>query len=152
MQCETSGIRCEVAETCSVLCYYVRVVTISYRRFGILYLFLSQDSRIILVSWNLRGLISIIVQQNATTYSLLYFCKLLYMFRMLIPPIIRSTCNCNYSIWHWSNCLYYLPLSWRSWNCVPSSTFHLLPSTFHHLPSTFYFLPSTLYLLPSAIV
>jgi len=47
--------------------------------------------------------LSIIFQQDATTYSLLYLCKLLYMFRVLNPPIIRSTYNCNYSIWHWSN-------------------------------------------------
>jgi len=26
-------------------------------------------------------------------YSLLYFYKLLYMFQMVTPPIIRSTCN-----------------------------------------------------------
>jgi len=32
---------------------------------------------------------SIIVQQDATIYSLLYFCKLLYMFRLVTPPIIR---------------------------------------------------------------
>ena len=32
------------------------------------------------------------------------------MFRVVIPPIIRSTYNCNYSIWHWSNRLCYLPL------------------------------------------
>ena len=57
-----------------------------------------------------RESISIIVQQDATIYSLLYFCKLLYMFRVVIPPISRSTYNCNYSIWHWSNCLCYLPL------------------------------------------
>ena len=31
----------------------------------------------------------------------LRFCKLLYMFRVVTPPIIRSTYNCNYSIWHW---------------------------------------------------
>jgi len=55
---------------------------------------------------------SIIVQQDATMYSLLYFCKLLYMFRVVTPPIVRSTYNCNYSIWHWSNRLCYLPL-WR---------------------------------------
>jgi len=53
---------------------------------------------------------SIIVQQDATIYSLLYFCKLLYIFRVVTPPIIRSTCNCNHSIWHWSNRLCYLPL------------------------------------------
>ena len=41
---------------------------------------------------------SIIVQQDATIYSLLYFCKLIYMFRVVPPSIIRSTYNCNYSI------------------------------------------------------
>jgi len=45
---------------------------------------------------------SITVQQVATMYSLLYFCKLLYMFWVVTPPIIRSTYNFNYSIWHWS--------------------------------------------------
>jgi len=50
-----------------------------------------------------RESMSIIVQKDATMYSLLYFCKLLYMFRVVIPPIIRSTYNSNYSIWHWSN-------------------------------------------------
>jgi hypothetical protein len=50
--------------------------------------------------------------------SLLYFCRLLYMFRVVIPPIIKNTYNCNYCIWHWSNCLCLLPLSWRSWNSV----------------------------------
>ena len=37
--------------------------------------------------------ISIIVQQDATVYSWLYFCKLLYMFRVIPSPIIRSTCK-----------------------------------------------------------
>jgi len=63
-----------------------------------------------------RKWILIIVQQDATIYSLLYFCKLLYMFRVVTPHIIRSTYNCNYSIWLWSNRLCYLPLWWRSWN------------------------------------
>jgi hypothetical protein len=36
-----------------------------------------------------------------TMYSLLYFYKLLYMFRVVTPPIIRSTYKCTYSIWHW---------------------------------------------------
>jgi hypothetical protein len=48
-----------------------------------------------------RKSMPIMVQQDATRYSLLYFCKLLFMFRMVTPPIIRSTYNCNYSIWHW---------------------------------------------------
>jgi len=72
----------------------------------------------------LRGmtsLMSIIVQQDATMYSLLYFCKSLYMFRVVTPLIIRSTYNCNYSIWHWSNRLCYLPLWWSRWNVVPTA-------------------------------
>jgi hypothetical protein len=36
-------------------------------------------------------------------YGLLYLCKLLYMFLVETPPIIRSTKNCNYGICHWSN-------------------------------------------------
>jgi len=38
------------------------------------------------------------------------------MFRLVTPPIIRSTYNSNYSIWHWSSRLCYLPVSWNSWN------------------------------------
>jgi len=52
---------------------------------------------------DLALVMSIIVQQDAIVYSLLYFCKLLYVFRVVTPPIIRSTYNCNYSIWHWLN-------------------------------------------------
>ena len=43
----------------------------------------------------------IIVQQDATVFSLLYFCRQLHMFRVL-TPIIRRAYNCNYSFWHWS--------------------------------------------------
>jgi len=42
----------------------------------------------------------ITVQQDATAFSLLYFCRQLYMFRVL-TPIIRSSYNCNYSLWYW---------------------------------------------------
>ena len=33
-------------------------------------------------------------------FSLLHFCKQLYMFRVL-TPIIRSSYSCNYSLWYW---------------------------------------------------
>ena len=33
-------------------------------------------------------------------FSLLYFCRQLYMFRVL-TPIIRSWYSCNYSFWYW---------------------------------------------------
>jgi len=38
------------------------------------------------------------------------------MFRVVTPPIIRSTHKCKYSIWHWPNRLCCRPLLWRSWN------------------------------------
>ena len=33
-------------------------------------------------------------------YTVIYLWKLLYTFRVVSPPIIRSTHNCIYSIWH----------------------------------------------------
>ena len=36
------------------------------------------------------------IQQDATVFSLLHFCRQLYIFRVLSPN------NCNYSFWHWS--------------------------------------------------
>jgi hypothetical protein len=38
------------------------------------------------------------------------------MFRVALPPIIRSAFNSIYSIWYLSHRYCYLPLSWKSWN------------------------------------
>jgi len=38
------------------------------------------------------------------------------MFRMVLPPIIRSAYDSTYSIWYLSHRYCYLPLSWKSWN------------------------------------
>jgi len=35
-------------------------------------------------------------------YTIYFICKLLYMFRVVSPPIIMSTNNCIYSIWYWA--------------------------------------------------
>jgi len=35
-------------------------------------------------------------------YTVYFICKLLCMFRVVSPPIIRSTAKCIYSIWYWS--------------------------------------------------
>jgi len=40
-----------------------------------------------------------------------YIWKLLYMFRVVLPQIIRSAYNCIYSIWYLSHRYCYLPLS-----------------------------------------
>jgi hypothetical protein len=42
--------------------------------------------------------------------------KLLYMFRVVLPPIIGSSYNYIHSIWYLSHRYCYLPLSWKSWN------------------------------------
>jgi len=49
-------------------------------------------------------------------YTVYFIWKLLYMFRVLPPPIIRNANNCIYSIWYLSHRNCYLPLSWKSWN------------------------------------
>jgi len=35
-------------------------------------------------------------------YTVHFICKLLYIFRVVSRPIIRSKNNCIYSIWYWS--------------------------------------------------
>ena len=49
-------------------------------------------------------------------YAVYFICKLLYMFRVVPSPIIRSANNCIYSIWYLSHRYCYLPISWKSWN------------------------------------
>jgi hypothetical protein len=55
-------------------------------------------------------------QQAVTLHSLFISRKLLYMFRVVFPPIIRSTHSCIYSISYLSNRYCYLPLLWNIWN------------------------------------
>ena len=55
-------------------------------------------------------------QQDATLQSLFISGKLLCIFRVVSPPIIRSTHNCIYSIWYLSNRYCYLLLLWKCWN------------------------------------
>ena len=50
------------------------------------------------------------------SYTVYFIWKLLYMFWVVPPPIIRSANNCIYSIWYLSHRYCYLPLSWKGWN------------------------------------
>jgi len=50
--------------------------------------------------WNVTSNV-IIFQKDASVFSLLHFCRQLYVFRVL-TPIIMGSYNCNYSFWHWS--------------------------------------------------
>ena len=55
-------------------------------------------------------------QQDATLHNLFISGKLLYLLRMVSPPIIRSTHNYIYSIRYLSNRYCFLPLLWKSCN------------------------------------
>jgi len=44
-------------------------------------------------------------------YIVSFIWKLLYMFRVVTPPIISSANNCIYSIWYLSHRYWYLPLT-----------------------------------------
>jgi len=56
-----------------------------------------------------RKNILIYIQQDQR-YTVYFIWKLLYMFRVVPPPIIKSANNCIYSIWYLSDRYCYLPL------------------------------------------
>jgi hypothetical protein len=56
---------------------------------------------------------------NVTPF--MYTWKLLYMFRVVTPPIIRNAYNCIYSICYLSHRYCYLLLSCKCWSCSNSS-------------------------------
>jgi len=43
------------------------------------------------------------ISNKMQRYTVYYIWKLLFMFRVVIPPIIRSAYNCIYSIWYLSD-------------------------------------------------
>jgi hypothetical protein len=74
---------------------------------------------LILLMWRIGwapNSIPICIQQDATLHSLFISGNCSYMFRVVLPAIIRSAYNCIYSIWYLSHRYGYLPLSWKSWN------------------------------------
>jgi len=56
------------------------------------------------------------ISNKMQRYTVYFIWKLLYIFRVVLPPIVRSAYNCIYSIWYLSHRYCYLPLSWKSWN------------------------------------
>ena len=68
----------------------------------------SSLGRCLLQKYKLHSPINI---QKCKVTRFIYICKLLYMFLVMSPPIIRSTHNRICSIWYLSNRNCYLPLS-----------------------------------------
>ena len=66
--------------------------------------------------WQQYFPILVYFKQDATLHSLFISGKLLYIFRVVSPLILRSTHNCIYSIWYLLNRYCYLALCWKSWN------------------------------------
>ena len=62
------------------------------------------------------------ISNKMQLYTVYYIWRLLYMFRVVPPPIIRISYNCIYSIWYLSQRYCSLPLSWRSWNWSSNSS------------------------------
>jgi len=58
-------------------------------------------------------------------------CKLLYMFRVVSLPIIRSSFHCIYSIWHYWDRYCYLLWTWLDGNCSQqlAVTVSIMPDT-----------------------
>ena len=66
------------------------------------------------------GLCNIIIfyyiSNKMQRYTVYFIWKLLYIFRLVTPPISRSANNCIYSVWYLSHGYCYLPLLWKGWN------------------------------------
>jgi len=56
------------------------------------------------------------ISNKMQRYTVYLIWKLLYMFRVVPPPIIKRANNCIYSIWYLSHRYCYLPLLWKIWN------------------------------------
>ena len=81
-----------------------------------------------LVVYYFRIFIFQYISRKMQLYTVYFIWKLLYMFRVVIPPFLRSAYNYIYSTWYLSHRYCYLPLSWKSWNCTEVPT--LPPFTF----------------------
>jgi hypothetical protein len=62
-------------------------------------------------------------------YTVYFIWKLLYMFQVVPPPIIRRANNCIYSIWYLSDRYCYLPLYILSGNCSTCFGWYFHPSS-----------------------
>jgi hypothetical protein len=68
-----------------------------------------------------RKNILIYISNKMQRYTVYFIWKLLYMFRVVPPPIIRSENNCICSIWYLSHRYCYLPLAAGSSNGVTNT-------------------------------
>jgi hypothetical protein len=64
----------------------------------------------------------------------IYIWKLLYIFRVVPPPIIRSAYNCIYSIWYLSHRYCYLPDAVDTVVCAPDDGWRFHPKHVEQFP------------------
>jgi hypothetical protein len=65
--------------------------------------------------------ILIYISNKVQRYTVYFIWKLLYMFRVVFPPITRSANNCIYNIWYLSERYCYLPSAADSSNDVTNT-------------------------------
>jgi hypothetical protein len=73
------------------------------------------------------------ISNKMQLYTVYFIWKLPYMFRVVLPPIIRSAYDCMYSICYLSHRYCYLPLWWKSWNwfeCAVGGVCHMFSRYF----------------------
>jgi hypothetical protein len=71
------------------------------------------------------------ISNKMQSYTIYFIWKLLYMFRVIPSPIIRSANNYIYSICYLSRRFCYLRLSWKSWNWFECAVGGVHPPTAH---------------------
>ena len=91
----------------------------------------KQQTSITLCNTDFIVLIFQYISDTMQHYTVYFIWKLLYMFPVVTPPIIRSAYNCIYSIWYLSHRYCYLPLSWKSWNWIECAGGWHTPPTAH---------------------
>jgi hypothetical protein len=70
---------------------------------------------------NDKLILSYYIANKMQRYTVYFTWKLLHMFRVVPPPIIRKAYNCIYSIWYLSHRYCYLPLEALNGSCGTST-------------------------------
>ena len=104
----------------------ISCITLKKKSFKCIIDIMANGGMLVNIDWqesgNCHDVYSNIYPTRCNFIQFIYIRKLVYMFRVLLPPIIRSAYNCIYSIWYLPHRYCYLPLLWRSWNCSSNSS------------------------------
>ena len=87
---------------------------------------LSRIIYVFYIQWSMHCVICVNnYPTRCNNIHFIYICKLLYMFRVVSPPIISSSYHWIFSVWHYWDHYCYLWWTWLDWNwfrCTIHST------------------------------